>query len=237
LIRNCENLGFARACNQGIRGFPARYYLLLNPDCVVLENAIEKCLNYLEQRPEVGIVGCRVENPDGSLQQACRRSVPRPSTALYKLLGLARLFPKSARFARYNYGHVDAGSEHEVEAVSGSFMLFRAAVIDRIGMLDETFFMYGEDLDFCWRARLQGWKVMYYPGAAVLHHKRQSSTRVPEAGNFHFYNAMKIFYRKHYGERYGRLQQTLVFAAIDLLHLQASVRNRLLGRREVGSKG
>jgi GT2 family glycosyltransferase len=236
LIRNLENLGFAKACNQGIRAFPSQFYALLNPDCVVLNDALEKCVSYLEEHPEAGIVGCRVENPDGSLQLACRRSMPRPSTALYRFLGLARLFPRSVTFARYNYGHMDAGSEHEVEAVSGAFMVFRAAVLKQIGLLDERFFLYGEDLDFCWRAILQGWKVMYYPEAAILHHKRQSSSREPEAGNFHFYNSMKIFYRIHYGNRAGRFRKALIFAGIDLLHLVAWLRNRLPGPAEVGSR-
>jgi GT2 family glycosyltransferase len=149
LIQNEHNLGFATACNQGIRHRPAEFYLLLNPDCEVLDGAVDKCLAFLATRPEIGIVGCRVQNPDGSLQLACRRSIPRPSVALYRLTGLSRLFPRSPRFAAYNLSYLDERAAHEVGAVSGSFLMCRDQVVHDIGGLDEAFFLYGEDLDFC----------------------------------------------------------------------------------------
>ncbi|HXK58724.1 MAG TPA: glycosyltransferase family 2 protein [Acidobacteriota bacterium] len=237
VLFNSENLGFAKACNQGIRAFPAQSYLLLNPDCIILDNAIEKCLCYLEARPEIGIVGCRVQNPDGSLQLACRRAIPRPSTALYRFTGLSRLFPRNKYLGRYNYSYLDDRLTHAVDAVSGSFLMFRSAVGDRIGLLDETFFLYGEDLDFCYRAGLDGWKVIYYPEAIVTHHKRRSSSQDARAANFHFYNAMKIFYRKHQASKAGRLEYAAVLFAIECLYRFALLRNRLLGRSDVGSAG
>ena len=130
ILFNSENAGFAKACNRGIACFPANSYLLLNPDCVVLDNAVGKCLDYLESHPEIGILGCRVQNPDGSLQLACRRSIPRPSIAIYRLTGLSRLFPRSSRFGRYNYTYLDDRQAHPVEAVSGSCLMFRSAVAD-----------------------------------------------------------------------------------------------------------
>jgi GT2 family glycosyltransferase len=239
VMLNQENLGFSKACNQGIRACPADYFLLINPDCVVRESALEKCLTYLEAHADVGIVGCRVENPDGSLQLACRRSIPRPSSAFYRLSGLGRLFPRSPRFGRYNYTYLDERATAEVEAVSGSFLMFRAKMAGEIGLLDEDFFLYGEDLDFCRRAGLKGWKVVYYPEATVTHHKRRSSSQNVAAANYHFYDAMKIFYRKHYGEEsgVGRLKRRALFLAIDTLHLAARARNRLFGRSDVGSRG
>jgi len=237
IVYNSANLGFAQGCNHGIRAFPACSYLLLNPDCVVSDRAIEKALAYLEQTPEIGIVGCRVQNPDGSLQLACRRSIPRPSTAFYRLTGLSRLFPRSERLGRYNYTYIDDRQAHPVEAVSGSFLMFRAPVSDRIGLLDETFFLYGEDLDFCYRAMQAGWRVCYYPEAVVIHHKRGSSSQDARAGNFHFYNAMKLFYRKHYGLNAGPVKNAMVLAGIECLYRLALLRNRVFRRSDVGSEG
>jgi len=237
VLYNSENLGFAKACNQGIACFPASYYLLLNPDCVVLANAVEKCLNYLDTKPDIGILGCRVQNPDGSLQLACRRSIPRPSVAFYRLTGLSRLFPASPRFGRYNYTYLNDRQANRVDAVSGSFLMFRSEVAEAIGPLDETFFLYGEDLDFCYRAMLAGWTIYYYPEAAVTHHKRKSSSQDPHVNNFHFYNAMKIFYRKHYGAKASALKNRAVFLGIDCLYGLALLKNRLFGRNDVGSQG
>ncbi|RPJ57567.1 MAG: glycosyltransferase family 2 protein [Acidobacteria bacterium] len=237
VLLNSENLGFATACNQGINCFPASSYLLLNPDCVVLNDAVGKCLKYLESRPEIGIVGCRVQNPDGSLQLACRRSIPRPSIAFYRLTGLSRLFSRSPRFGSYNYTFLDDRQPHPVDAVSGSFLMFRSEVAEAIGLLDQTFFLYGEDLDFCYRARQAGWIAYYYPEAAVTHHKRKSSSRDPRVNNYHFYNAMKIFYRKHYAASAGSLKERAVFLGIDCLYSLALLRNRLFGRSDVGSQG
>ncbi len=236
ILFNSQNLGFAKACNQGIACFPADSYLLLNPDCVVLNNAVGKCLSFLESKPEIGILGCRVQNPDGSLQLACRRSIPRPSIAFYRFTGLSRLFPRSRRFGRYNYTYLDDRQPHPVEAVSGSFLMFRSALTDSIGLLDETFFLYGEDLDFCYRATLTGWTVYYYPHAAVTHHKRKSSSQDPAVNNFHFYNAMKIFYRKHYRAGAGALKNRAVLLGIDCLYWLTLVRNRLFRRADVGSE-
>ncbi len=237
VLLNSDNLGFAKACNQGITSFPASYYLLLNPDCVVLNNAVGECLKYLEGKPEIGILGCRVQNPDGSLQLACRRSIPRPSIAFYRLAGLSRLFPHSPRFGRYNYTYLDDREPHPVDAVSGSFLMFRSEVEEAIGLLDEAFFLYGEDLDFCYRAKLAGWIVYYYPEAAVTHHKRRSSSQYPRVNNFHFHNAMKIYYRKHYGASAGSFKNRAVFLGIDGLYGLALLRNRLFGRSDVGSQG
>lgn len=214
---NRENLGFACGCNQGIRSCPAEFYLLLNPDTVVEESAIERCLQQLKASPDVGILGCRVNNPDGSLQRACRRRIPRPGQALANLTGLSRLLPRWARPADYNFSEQDEGVNHEVEAVSGSFLMFRREVLETSGLLDERFFLYGEDLDFCYRAGLAGWKILYYPEARVTHSKRASSSTNPELANFHFYDAMRLFYLKHFASQAGRLEQWAVLSGIRIL--------------------
>ncbi len=234
-ILNEANYGFSTACNQGIRYRTADFYLLLNPDCVVADRAIDRTFNFLIQNPEVGIAGCRVNNPDGTLQLACRRRIPRPSVALSKLFGLAKVFPRSRRFADYNYGDIDQNEAHEVEAVSGSFLMFRHEVLAAIGYLDEAFFLYGEDLDFCFRATQGGWKVYYYPGAVITHFKRVSSTRHPRASNYHFHNAMEIFYRKHFLADSGTIERFAVLLGIHLKYWWSRLRLSLAPEPKVGS--
>lgn len=236
LLLNKTNLGFATACNQGIRAYPADFYLLLNPDCRILDRAIDASLKFLEVHAEVGIVGCRVNNPDGSLQPACRRSIPRPSIALYRFLKLSLLFPRSKRFARYNLSYLDDRQTHSVEAVSGSFLMFRHRVLGNIGYLDESFFLYGEDLDFCYRALLKGWKVFYYPTAQIVHYKYQSSRQNARTSANHYYNAMDIFYRKYYSGQASLLQNALVISGIRLLRLSSRVRQVFRRKHEVGAE-
>lgn len=228
-ILNSRNVGFAAACNQGIRAFPASYYLFLNPDCVIEESAIDQTLEFLASRSTAGIVGCRVENPDGSLQPACRRRIPHPSSAFFRLSGLSRLFPRSRRVSAYNMTYENSDQIHEVEAVSGSFLMFRREVLDDIQGMDEDFFLYGEDLDFCYRAFLKGWKIFYYPHARVVHYKGKSSARARGVSDYHFYKSMEIFYRKHFAGQQNRLQQWLVFSGIKLLYAARLLRTRLVG--------
>lgn len=234
-ILNQENVGFARACNQGIQQLDAKYFLLLNPDCVVHEGAIDHCLNFINDQTSIGILGCRVNNPDGSLQLACRRRIPRPAAAFYRFTGLSTLFPRSRRFGAYNLSYMEDDNPHEVEAVSGSFLLMRREVIETVGLMDEDFFLYGEDLDLCYRAHLGGWKIFYLPSAQVTHYKRVSSSRNAARANFHFYNAMKIFYDKHFAPEATFLERWLVRAGIQALYLARRTRNLITGE-EVGSR-
>lgn len=237
LLQNVENVGFARACNQGLRHTRADFYLLLNPDCEVQPRAVDTCLEFLEQTPEAGIVGCRVENPDGSLQRACRRRIPRPSTAFYRLFGLSSLFPGNPKFTGYYVTEEESPDPYPVEAVSGSFLMFRRAVLDDVGGLDEDFFLYGEDLDFCYRTALAGWRIYFHPGAAVTHYKRVSSSRNARASLFHFYDAMRIFYRKHYAPKAGPFERFFVLAGIEFHYRLKLLQAHVTGRWEVGSAG
>jgi len=235
MIRNPTNLGFAVACNQGLRRFQSDYYLLLNPDCIVGEKAIDQCLDFLKKNGSIGIVGCRVTNPDGSLQLACRRRIPRPSTALFRFTGLSRLFPTNPRFAAYNLSHMDHRQSHEVEAVSGSFLMFRDQVYLETGGLDEQFFLYGEDLDFCYRASLKGWKVFYCADATAIHYKNISSRSDLKRTTHHFYEAMEIFYRKHFYAEAGRLEKLFVPTGIRLLYAAKRFRQIVFRKPEIGS--
>ncbi len=233
---NRENLGFAAACNQGIRACPARFYLLLNPDTIIEDRAVDRCLQHLKASPAVGILGCRVNNPDGTLQRACRRRVPRPAQAFFRLSGLAKLLPVGRRPPDYDFQDRDPAVSHPVEAVSGSFLMFRREVLETSGPLDERFFLYGEDLDFCYRAGLAGWQVLYFADARITHTKRGSSSTNPRLANFHFYDAMRLFYLKHFAAQAGPAERAAVLTGIRLLAAWRRLRD-WLGKPEVGSAG
>jgi GT2 family glycosyltransferase len=202
------NGGFSYGNNLGLRqlGFRGagdvdadapRYALLLNPDTEVEPESLAGMTRYMDAFPEVGIAGPRLVLPDGSLDLACRRSFPTPVVSFYRFSGLAKLFPKSPRFARYNMTFVDENQELEVDSVVGAYMQVRREAIGRVGLLDETFFMYGEDLDWAFRVKNAGWKVMYHPQVKVKHVKRAASRRSKKA-QMEFTRAMLLFYRKHY---------------------------------------
>ncbi len=195
-----NNLGL-RHLGYGDRGETAddapRYALLLNPDTEVPLSSLCDMIAYMDAHPAVGMAGPMLLLADGTLDKACRRSFPTPTVAFYHYSGLAKLFPNSPRFARYNMTYSDINQEIEVDSVVGAYMQVRREVIAQIGLLDETFFMYGEDLDWAYRTKAQGWKVVYYPEVTVWHIKRAASRKSKKA-QFEFYNAMLIFYRKHY---------------------------------------
>src|SRR6202035_552772 len=167
-----------------------------------------------EAPPEAGIIGPRLLRPDGSMHLACRRSFPKPSIAFYRISGLSRLFPHSPRFGRYNLTFVDPGVALEVDSVCGACMLVRREVVERIGPLDERFFMYGEDLDWCLRTRQAGWTVRYEPAIVVQHQHGAASRKSALRTTFHFFFAMDLFYRKHYLGRYHPVVTGFVRTAI-----------------------
>jgi len=214
LIRNSENLGFAKANNQAIRTSRGRYVCIINPDTIVQENTFFRVIEFLDNNAKVGAVGCKILNPDGTLQLACRRSYPTPWVAFTKIVGLARLFPKSKIFGRYNLTFLDPEQTAEVEAISGSFMVVRRETIDQVGMLDESFFMYGEDLDWCFRIRKGGWKIYYLPTTQIVHFKGESSKKSPFEQRRLFYEAMHLFVKKHFGTSKALMPSWLLIVAV-----------------------
>lgn len=219
-ILNPDNRGYPAANNQGLRllGFPdgadaPRFALLLNPDTELPPDALAKMLAFMDAHPEAGVVGPKLVRQDGSLDLACRRSFPSPEVSFYRFSGLARLFPRSRRFGRYNLTYLDPNEMAEVDAVVGAFMMVRREAIAQVGLLDEGFFMYGEDLDWCYRIKAVGWKVYYNPEVTVLHIKRAASTRNPRA-QVEFWRAMEYFYRKHYAAHTPWPLHILILAAI-----------------------
>jgi len=235
LIENRQNLGFAKANNQAIRKCTSNYILLLNPDTLILDNAIEKMVRFMDEHPEVGISGCKIMNEDGTLQRACRRSIPTPSVAFFRLTGLSKLFPHSKTMAKYNLTYLDPNKTHEVDAVSGAFLLIRRKVIDDIGLLDERYFMYGEDLDWCLRAKNAGWKVVYCPDAEIIHLKGQCGKRNTMKAGFEFYRSMYLFHKKHFADKCNCFVNLIVYAGI-LLKALTTLPIMFLSRR-AGSRG
>lgn len=245
LIANDENVGYPAANNQGLEALGVqsdtapRYALLLNPDTELPADGLARLLCYMDQNQDVGVVGPRLELPDGSLDLACRRGFDSMSALFYRMVGLSRLFPKSRRFARYNMTYLDEWELADVDSVVGAFMLVRTAALDNVGLLDDRFWMYGEDLDWAKRIKGEGWRVVYNPDVTVLHVKRASSRQNPRAQT-EFYRAMLIFYYKHYRATTALWLHVLVLFGIALKGGRAVWSDvlsgpRILNRRRFGA--
>lgn len=198
LIRNEKNLGFGAANNQALELANGKYILLLNPDTIVKEDTFTSLIRFFNEYPDAGIVSCKVLNPDGTLQLACRRSFPGPWTSFTKVTGLSTLFPNSRLFARYNLTYLDENEVNEVDAISGSFMFMKKEVYEKVGGFDKRFFMYGEDLDYCYRIQSAGYKVYYVPWTEIIHYKGESTKRSSIDETKLFYDAMHLFVKKHF---------------------------------------
>ena len=197
VIASKSNGGFAKANNMAMKKAKGEYFLLINPDTIVQEDTLHVMMKFFEENPDVGLAGCKILNPDGSFQLACRRSVPTAWVAFTKISGLSTLFPRSRLFGRYNLTYLSPDESYEVDAVSGSFMMVRNKVFKQVGGLDENFFMYGEDLDWCFRIQQAGWKNYYVHSTKIIHYKGESTRRssIDEIGTF--YDAMRLFVSKH----------------------------------------
>jgi N-acetylglucosaminyl-diphospho-decaprenol L-rhamnosyltransferase len=222
-----DNPGFAAANNLGLRHARGRYCLLLNPDTEVGPDALARTVAALEADPSVGILGPKLVRADGTLDLACRRSFPTPRNALFHFLRLPRLFPRHPQFGEYNLTYRDPDLAYDVDAVTGAFMLIRRRTLEEIGLLDESFWMYGEDLDLCWRSQARGWRTRYHPAVQVLHLKGQSSKRRSLQCTYEFFRAMHLFYQKHYARHAPALKNALVTAGIVAFGLGSLVLDRL----------
>ncbi|HOX86831.1 MAG TPA: glycosyltransferase [bacterium] len=216
LIRNRHNMGFARANNQALEKSQGRFVCLINPDTIIQEDTFSVLLDFVATHPDAGAVGCKILNPDGTLQLACRRSFPTPWVAFSKIVGLAKLFPKSRLFGRYNLTYLDPDQAAPVDALSGSFMLVRRETIDKVGCLDESFFMYGEDLDWCYRIQQAGWQNYYCPQTQIIHFKGESSKKSPFAQRRLFYEAMQLFVVKHFSRGQALIPSWMLKLAIAI---------------------
>lgn len=197
-IASKENLGFGRANNLGINIAKGEFILLLNPDTIVSENTLEKMTEYLRAHPETGMCGCKVLNPDGTFQLACRRGFPTPWASFCKIFGLQSLFPNSKIFAQYNQTFRSTDETYYIDALIGAFMFARREALLQAEGFDPAFFMYGEDLDLCYRIQQNGWKVAYVPTTSIIHFKGESTRRSTLNEIKVFYQAMEIFAEKHF---------------------------------------
>lgn len=214
VIRNDSNLGFAKASNQALRVARGRYLLLLNPDAFVEPDTLKAMVDYLDQHPDVGCATCRVELEDGSLDLACRRLFPTPERSLYRMTLLSRVFPRSRRFGQYNLTYLDDRQETEIDQPCGAFMMVRSETREQVGLLDERYFMYGEDTDWAFRIKASGWRIVYTPITKVRHVKRASSRRDRSRTIRYFHDSMRIFYREHYWPAYPRWISVIILLAI-----------------------
>ncbi|MGQ9492188.1 MAG: glycosyltransferase family 2 protein [Anaerolineae bacterium] len=202
LIASEINGGYAYANNLGLRQATGRYVLLLNPDTVLPPTALCDMLTFMEEHPDAGVAGPKLVLADGSLDLACRRSFPTLDVAFYRLVGLSKRYPHSPRFNRYNLGYLDPDQMAEVDSVVGAFMMMRREALQQAGFLDERFFAYAEDIDLCYRIKVNhGWKVYYNPKVVVTHYKGQSTRQRYIAMNIEFYRAMWLFHQKHFAPR------------------------------------
>jgi GT2 family glycosyltransferase len=197
LIANKVNIGFGKANNQGLEIAKGKYIVLLNPDTIVREDTFSNLIDFMKRTPNAGMTTCKVLNPDGTLQLACRRGFPGPWTSFTKIAGLSKLFPKNKLFSKYNLTYLDENEINEVDAISGSFMMFTREVYENVGGFDPQFFMYGEDLDLCYRVQQAGFKVYYVPSTEIIHYKGESTKRSNIDEVKIFYSAMHLFVKKH----------------------------------------
>ncbi len=211
---NPDNRGFARAANQGLRRAAGRYLMLLNPDMVVQEGALAELVGFLEANPDCGMAGGNGLDPSGRPQPQFTRSIPTPATALYHFLRLDRLFPKSRRFGRYNCTYADRETSFDVEALSGSCMVVRREALEQVGLLDERFGMYAEDLDWCLRFARAGWRVSYVHTARFVHFHGRSSRKNLLWTRRQFYLTMHAFGKKNLRDSYPAVVNLLVDAAV-----------------------
>ena len=214
LIANKDNSGFSRANNQAMRQAVGEYILLLNPDTVVEEDTFAKCIKFMDQHPEAGGLGVRMIDGKGNFLPESKRGLPTPSVAFYKIFGLSRLFPKSKTFGKYHLGFLDEHDINEIDILSGAYMFMRKSALEKVGLLDEAFFMYGEDIDLSYRIVEGGYKNYYYPKTQIIHYKGESTKKSSINYVFIFYRAMVIFAEKHFSQKNAKLFSFFINLAI-----------------------
>jgi GT2 family glycosyltransferase len=216
LIENKSNTGFSVANNQAIKQATGEYVLLLNPDTVVEEDCFTQCIQFMDAHADAGALGVKMIDGKGAFLPESKRGLPTPEIAFYKMFGLAALFPKSKLFGGYHLGYLSNDEVHEVDVLSGAFMLLRKTALDKTGLLDEDYFMYGEDIDLSYRITKEGYKNYYFPHTTIIHYKGESTKKTSVNYVFVFYRAMIIFAQKHYSSKHAQMFNLLISLAIYL---------------------
>ena len=216
LIANADNRGFSKANNQAIAQARGKHVLLLNPDTVLQEDTLAVCFAFMEAHPDAGGLGVKMLDGKGAFLPESKRGLPTPAVAFYKIFGLSSLFPKSRLFNRYHLGYLPDEQTHEIDILSGAFMLMRKEALDKAGYLDERFFMYGEDVDLSYRLQKAGYKNYYLPTTRIIHYKGESTKRASVNYVKNFYQAMALFAEKHFSQGYAGALRVLILLAIYL---------------------
>ncbi len=214
LIENKDNKGFSSANNQAIRKSLGEYILLLNPDTLVEDDTLRKVIDFMDEHEDAGGLGVKMLDGKGKFLPESKRGLPYPSVAFFKVFGFSTLFPKSRLFSAYHLGYLDKDKTHVVDVLAGAFMLVRKKVLDKIGLLDEAFFMYGEDIDLSYRITKAGYRNYYYPGTRIIHYKGESTKKSSLNYVFVFYNAMIVFAKKHFSKENARAFSVMINIAI-----------------------
>ena len=201
VIANQDNVGFSKANNQAIKISKGKYVLLLNPDTVIEEYTFKKVCDFINKTPDAGGLGVKMIDGKGLFLPESKRSLPTPTVSFYKIFGLSSLFPKSEKYGKYHLVYLDKDKTHEIDVLSGAFMLMRRSALDKSGLLDEEFFMYGEDIDLSYRIKQSGYRILYYPETQIIHYKGESTKKSSVNYVKVFYNAMIIYVKKHYNGR------------------------------------
>ncbi len=241
LIVNKKNLGFAKGNNKAKDVCRGRYVLFLNSDTLVNKDTLKNTVSYLDLHQDVGVLSCKILLPNGDLDKDARRKFITPWIGFVHLLtGLDKLFPNSRLFGQYWYGWIPADIEHEIDVAQGAFFLTRRKVLDEVGWFDEDYFLDGEDVDLCWRIKMRGWKIVYYPNATIIHFKgvskgksESSKVKVSLEEKLRFRMAgvesMEIFYRKRLWKRYPLVVNYIVVLGIRLMRLKRFFSTLLFG--------
>lgn len=216
LIANSDNPGFAKANNQALRQCTGDYLLLLNPDTLVQRDTFSTCIDFFEKNPDCGGLSVKMVNGDGIYLKESKRGFPSPATSFYKISGLIKLFPHHRKVGAYYMGHLDDNAVNEVDILPGAFLMLRRETMQQTGLLDESYFMYGEDIDFSWRIKLAGYKNYYLPTTRILHYKGESTRKASMNYVYTFYNAMAIFARKYFSNSGAKTYTLLIQCAIWL---------------------
>ena len=233
-IWNSVNVGFAKANNQALANAKGEYVLFLNPDTIVPEDCFENCIRFFQSKQQAGALGVRMIDGSGKFLKESKRAFPSPLTSLYKLTGLTKLFPRSRVFGKYHLGHLSEKENHEVDVLAGAFMMLSKPVLEKVQGFDDTFFMYGEDIDFSWRIQEAGFKNYYFPQTTIIHFKGESAQKDVPAYIHRFYEAMQLFVKKHYRHRRGI--KLLMKPAIHVSKLMAYLlyySKKILSRKKI----
>ncbi|MCC7553657.1 MAG: glycosyltransferase family 2 protein [Methanobacteriaceae archaeon] len=215
-IANSLNTGFASANNIGFKNSKGKYILTLNSDTVVKENTLNLLYKFIEKNKDIGAVGCKILLPNGSLDKACKRTFPNLKNSFYRLFHIPN---NDKNINNYNLDNLSDEDIYEIDSLSGAFMFIRSEALNQVGFFDESFFMYGEDIDLCYRIKKANWKIYYYGKAEIIHYKGSSSKKKKTKLIYEFYRAMYIFYNKHYKKENSFFTNFIVYFGILILFL------------------